>query len=279
MDTDTLPIEQLLNIMRRLRDPQDGCAWDIKQNFKTIAPYTLEEAYEVLDAIERNDLDDLRDELGDLLLQVVFHAQMASELGAFTFDDVASSINEKMIRRHPHVFGDKKFSSEQELKASWDAIKAEERQAKLNKAAKPTTNTTSAVDGIARTLPALSHADKLQTRAARVGFDWPDIRPVWSKLDEEIGEVKEAIGSGSQDATEDEIGDLLFTVVNLARHASVDAEQALKRSSAKFESRFREVEQLAETREASMQQMTLEQLDALWDEAKRKRKRKGKGDG
>ncbi|ASJ70418.1 nucleoside triphosphate pyrophosphohydrolase [Granulosicoccus antarcticus] len=296
MNTDESALPQLLAIMRRLRDPQSGCAWDVKQTFQTIAPFTVEEAYEVADAIERNDLDDLRDELGDLLFQVVFHAQIASEMGAFNFDDVAQSIVDKMTRRHPHVFAGVTYESEEALKAGWEAIKAEERRLKLVRrqalsgttdkpVAEPVRESTleapfvntavsdnlphSAVDGIARNLPALKRADKLQKRCARVGFDWPEIEPVWHKLAEEIAEVKEALASGEQDAVEDEIGDLLFTVVNLARHCSIDSEQALQRASNKFETRYRRVEQLAAGQSAPMTSLSLEQLDALWDKAKK----------
>ena len=271
MDT---PIKQLLDIMSRLRDPDTGCAWDIKQTFDTIAEFTLEEAYEVIDAIERGDLGDLQDELGDLLLQVVFHAQMASEQGAFNFDDVARGICEKMLRRHPHVFGDKRFSSEQELKASWEAIKAQERQKKLadniesSKAISDEATIPSSLDGIANNLPALKRADKVQLRAARVGFDWPDIKPVWSKLDEEIAEVHEAMHSGDKQAIEDEIGDLLFTAVNLARHAGVDSEAALRKATRKFEQRFRRVEVYCKDDGQALSDKTLNELDGLWDKAK-----------
>ena len=295
--------------MFQLRNPDTGCAWDIKQNFQTIAAFTLEEAYEVVDAIERGDFDDLKDELGDLLLQVVFHAQMASEQNLFDFDDIAQTISDKMLRRHPHVFGDVVFETEEELKASWEAIKAEERQLKLARqrvgdklstgasgasgasgaadtsALVPLSETlnagsdcekvqnaaiVSAIDGVAANLPALKRADKIQKRAARVGFDWPDIQPVWQKLDEEIAEVHTAINSNDAAAVTDEIGDLLFTAVNLARHAGVDSESALRQASRKFERRFRAVEQLAGQKGKQLNAMNLAELDALWDEAKRK---------
>ena len=290
-------LTQLRDIMRQLRDPDTGCAWDIKQNFQSIAAFTLEEAYEVVDAIERDDLDDLKDELGDLLLQVVFHAQMASEQNLFDFDDVAQGISDKMLQRHPHVFGDAVFNTEEELKASWETIKAEERRLKLARKhvegdTSPATpgpaadaeNATpddliekhqqttpdSALDGVAANLPALKHADKIQKRAARAGFDWPDIQPVWGKLDEEIAEVREAIDSEEAVAIADEIGDLLFTAVNLARHAGVDSEAALRQASNKFERRFRGVEQLASNAGKRLTEMDLAELDALWDKAKRK---------
>lgn len=269
----THSINQLRDIMRQLRDPVNGCAWDIKQDFASIAAFTLEEAYEVVDAIERGDLDDLKDELGDLLLQVVFHAQMASEQNLFNFDDVAQAISDKMLRRHPHVFGDVTFASQAELKASWESIKAEERRLKLARkgdAADENANNvrTSALDGVASNLPALKRADKIQKRAARIGFDWPDISPVWNKLDEEIAEVLEAIDDQDADAINDEIGDLLFTVVNLARHAGVDSESALRQASAKFEKRFRLVESYAGAEGKELADMDLAGLDLLWDRAK-----------
>lgn len=286
MDTDTSPLKELIAVMQRLRDPQNGCAWDIKQTFRSIAPFTIEEAYEVADAIERDDINDLQDELGDLLFQVVFHAQMATEAGQFTFDDVAQGIVDKMIRRHPHVFGDVVYASEEELKTAWEAIKAKERLAKAQRKTSATTSMNSlgttgreqsdveseqkmpsALEGISSNLPALKYADKLQKRAARVGFDWPSIAPVWDKLDEEIAEVRAAIESGDSDAIEDELGDLLFTVVNLTRHCSVDAENALRRASGKFEGRFRCVEQLAG--DADLADMNEQALDALWERAKR----------
>ncbi len=268
----SVPIDQLRDIMRQLRDPETGCAWDIKQDFSSIAAFTLEEAYEVVDAIERGDLDDLKDELGDLLLQVVFHAQMASERNLFDFDDVTQAICDKMVRRHPHVFGDVVFKTEAELKASWESIKAEERRNKRQSKAKAldrdTPAVTSALDGVAPNLPALKLADKIQKRAARTGFDWPDIHPVWEKLDEEIAEVHEAMADNEPAAVSDEIGDLLFTVVNLARHAGVDSEAALRQASIKFEQRFRRVEHYAAQADQSLSGMTPEELDALWRRAK-----------
>lgn len=295
MDDSSASLSELLDIMRRLRDPLAGCAWDRQQDFHSIAPYTVEEAYEVADAIERNDLDDLRDELGDLLFQVVFHAQMASESGAFAFEDVARGIVDKMIRRHPHVFGDRVYDTEDALKAGWESIKADERRMKI--AAPPTRGLAgglaggtapahsedpqpvdspaqpvgrpSALDGIARNLPALKRADKVQKRAARVGFDWPGAMPVLAKIEEEMAEVQAALSAGDAAAVQDEIGDLLFSVVNLARHCQVDAEQAMHQACRKFEKRFRQVEQLASAEPESLQQMTLAQLDALWDQAKK----------
>jgi len=217
------PIEELIRVMARLRDPSDGCAWDLKQNFASIAPYTIEEAYEVADAIARNHLPDLQEELGDLLLQVVFHSQMAHEQSAFNFDDVANGIVAKLIRRHPHIFSDKKFDNPEDVAAAWEAEKAREREQKKQ------SEDTSALAGIALALPALIRAEKVQKRAARVGFDWPDVQPVWEKLAEEITEVQQAVANDNANAVEDEIGDLLFTVVNLARHLSVDPEASLTR--------------------------------------------------
>lgn len=261
-------IQQLLGIMQRLRDPQTGCAWDVKQTFQSIAPFTIEEAYEVADAIDRNDLADLKDELGDLLFQVVFHAQIASESGSFNFNDVAQAIADKMIRRHPHVFGDKVYQTEGELKAAWEAIKAQERSAKLSSESQEAALPESALDGVATNLPALKRADKVQKRASRVGFDWPCIEPVWQKLDEEIAEAQEAIKEKSSQDIEDELGDMLFTVVNLARHCSVDSEVALRRASNKFEQRFRLVESLAAANGQGLKDLTPLELDALWTEAK-----------
>lgn len=257
------PIEELIDVMSRLRDPETGCAWDVAQTFDTIAPYTIEEAYEVADAIARNNMPDLQDELGDLLLQVVFHSQMAKEQNTFAFDDVANSIVAKLIRRHPHVFGDGSIADADEVKAVWENEKARER------AAKGANDDQSALAGIAQALPALMRAEKIQSRAARVGFDWPDVQPVWGKLAEEIEEVREAVASKATTAIEDEVGDLLFTVVNLARHLKIDPETALTRSSTKFEKRFRRVEVLATGQEAELSEMDLTSLDALWDRAKK----------
>ncbi|MCL4155372.1 UNVERIFIED_CONTAM: hypothetical protein GTU68_038741 [Idotea baltica] len=249
--------------MSRLRDRDTGCAWDIEQTFASIAPYTIEEAYEVADAIARNNLPDLQDELGDLLLQVVFHAQMASEQNKFNFDDVANGIIAKLIRRHPHIFGDTKLDTPEAVKAAWENVKAQER------AAEGVSEDNSALAGIALALPALLRANKIQSRAARVGFDWPDVEPVWAKLDEEIAEVREAIVSDDARAVEDEIGDLLFTVVNLARHLDIDPEVALTHANAKFEKRFRQVEELATAQGSQLADLELAKLDALWDVAKK----------
>ena len=277
-------INRLLEVMRRLRDPESGCPWDVQQSFATIAPYTIEEAYEVADAIERNDFDDLKDELGDLLLQVVFHAQMATEQSLFNFDDVAQAIIDKMIRRHPHVFSDAKFAGMSEFKVSWEASKAAERALKRKRdaetsvtetpgvvvdTASPGSQPDSALDGIALNLPALLRSEKLQKRAAGVGFDWPEEAPVWDKLAEEVAEVQAAEAAANQDAMEDEYGDLLFTVVNLIRRRGLDAEVALRRANNKFERRFRRVEVLAKIQQQPLESLGIDELDRLWDQVKR----------
>lgn len=260
------PIERLLAIMARLRDPQGGCPWDLEQDFSTIAPYTIEEAYEVADAIDRQDLAGLKDELGDLLLQVVFHAQMAAEQGAFVFDDVANAISDKMVRRHPHVFGDASFADAEAQTLNWEAIKRAERAAAGEQ-------DTSALAGISRGLPEWQRALKLQSRAARTGFDWPGPEPVLEKLQEEIAEVRAEFARGdvaaNHERLEDEIGDLLFVAANLARHAKVDPGAALRRANQKFERRFRAMEALAEAAGTPLSTLTLEQQEALWQQVKR----------
>jgi ATP diphosphatase len=250
-------ITPLTNIMVRLRDRDTGCPWDIAQNFATIAPYTIEEAYEVADAIERNDLDALKDELGDLLLQVVFHSQMASEQSAFTLQDVVNAICDKMVRRHPHVFGDISAASH-EVPDNWETIKAAERS---------DNDDNSALAGVALALPALLRAQKIQKRAARTGFDWPDQSGARDKIIEELEEVSEA--TTAEHVTE-EIGDLLFAVVNLARFHQVDAEHALKQANTKFERRFRVMELSAGDAFADL---SLEQKEQLWQQAKAKEKK------
>jgi ATP diphosphatase len=240
-------IEALVEIMRRLRDPQDGCEWDIAQTFGTIAPYTIEEAYEVADAIARGDMAGLRDELGDLQLQVVYHARMAEEIGAFTLADVMASICAKMVRRHPHIFGDADASP------GWEALKAAERVEQED---------ASALAGVAKALPALKRAEKLQRRAARVGFDWPDISGPRAKIDEELGEIERA---ANEDERRAELGDLLFSVVNYARHLDIDPETALSEASARFERRFRRVEEIAHK---PLYSMDIIALEALWQRAK-----------
>ena len=244
-------IERLTAIMARLRDPERGCAWDIAQGFATIAPYTIEEAYEVADAIDRGAMTDLKDELGDLLLQVVFHARIAEEAGHFTLSDVVDAICAKMERRHPHIFGEGQIGDH----GSWERIKAQERGAN---------GATGALDGVALALPALMRARKLQERAARTGFDWPDATGPRAKVDEEIGEIEAA----APDAVEEEMGDLLFAVVNWARHLGIDPEAALRSGNAKFERRFRAMEDDAGD---DFSRLTLEQKEALWQRAKARR--------
>lgn len=257
-------IDKLKTIMAALRTPETGCPWDLQQDFASIAPYTLEEAYEVTDAIERGDMDDLKEELGDLLLQVVFHARMAEEAALFDFDDVVDAISDKMIRRHPHVFGDKDADNADAVRQSWEEIKAQE------KAEKGKSDGDSLMDDIPLTLPGLSRAVKIQNRAARIQFDWPDIEPVFDKLQEEIAEVREAIKSGSADAMEDEIGDLLFVVANIARHLKIDPEKAVRRTNGKFISRFKHLEALAA--QSDKETLTLEELEAFWQAAKKAEK-------
>ena len=263
-------IHTLLDIMSRLRDPQTGCPWDVEQDFATIAPYTIEEAYEVADAIDRRDLPALKDELGDLLLQVVFHAQMAKEQGAFDFGDVVAAICDKMVRRHPHVFGDAQVDDAAAQTVAWEEHKRREREQAASADA-------SVLAGIARGLPEWQRATKLQKRAAGVGFDWPGPDPVIAKLHEEIEEVRAefaALDSDPQarDRLEDEIGDVLFVCVNLARHAKVDFGSALRRANAKFERRFRRMEALAAEQGTDLRTQPLEAQDALWDHAKAEEK-------
>ena len=256
-------LEKLLDVIARLRDKETGCPWDAEQDFSTIAPYTIEEAYEVADAIARNDLDDLRDELGDLLFQVVFHAHMAEELGEFTFDDVASGITDKMVRRHPHVFGTDAEKEAGPQKGAWEQIKAAERAA----AARSTSD--SLLDGIAAAMPALKRAEKLGKRAASVGFDWPDPRGVRAKIGEELLELSAAECGGKWQDMEEEFGDLLFAVVNLARHLKIDPEKALSDGNRKFERRFRRMESAAADDNVSLETLRIEELEARWQEAKK----------
>lgn len=258
-------IDQLLEVMARLRNPETGCPWDVEQTFKTIAPYTIEEAYEVADAIEHGDMNGLKDELGDLLLQVVFHARMAEEDGAFDFDAVAQGVTEKMLRRHPHVFGDARVDTAEAQTYTWEEQKAAER------ASKAATNgeNLSALDGVAVGLPALTRAVKLQKRAARVGFDWPKVLQVFDKIDEEVAELKhEIVTNGSHDRLEDELGDLLFGLVNLARHLDVDPESALRHTNAKFERRFHRIEETLAAEGRHPAEASLEDLEAAWQAAK-----------
>jgi MazG family protein len=264
------PLARLLAVMAWLRDRQHGCPWDIDQTFKTIAPYTIEEAYEVADAIDRHDMPALKEELGDLLLQVVYHSQMASEMppeaGAFRFEDVAATIADKMVDRHPHVFGDLKIADADAQTVSWEARKAAERAKKGGE------QPAGALDGVARALPALLRAEKIQKRAARVGFDWKTIGPVIDKIEEEMGELRIEIEAGETDPARvtDELGDVLFAVANLARHCKVDPEAALRSTNDKFEKRFRYVEQQLARQGKKPAEATLEEMEALWQDAKTK---------
>lgn len=256
-------ISRLIEIMTALRDPQHGCPWDLEQDFSTIRHYTIEEAYEVADAIERQDFGDLREELGDLLLQPIYHAQLAKELGQFDIGDVIFGITEKLIRRHPHVFGDLDANDAEAAQARWEAIKVEER---ARKAERKGELTPSVLDDVPSTLPALARAEKLTKRAAKVGFDWPDFASVKAKVDEELVEVGEAAAAGDKAASHEEIGDLLFAVVNLARHAGVDAEAALRDANHKFTRRFHYVEDRARQDGVAIEAAGLEQLDRYWNE-------------
>ncbi|MEO5773322.1 MAG: nucleoside triphosphate pyrophosphohydrolase [Sphingomicrobium sp.] len=243
-----MSVERLVAIMERLRDPASGCEWDVAQTFETIAPYTIEEAYEVADAIARGDHDELKDELGDLLLQVIFHSRIAEEGGLFALPDVVEAISDKMERRHPHVFGDADHGGHHR----WEEVKAEERTAK---------GASSALDGVALGLPALARAEKLQKRAARTGFDWPDSGGARAKVLEELDEIAAATDASER---EEELGDLLFAVVNFARHLKIDPEEALRKANRKFERRFRTIEQ-----EPGFEDLTLDEKEALWVRAKR----------
>ncbi|NQV83816.1 MAG: nucleoside triphosphate pyrophosphohydrolase [Rhodospirillales bacterium] len=261
-------IEGLLEIMARLRDPDGGCPWDVEQTFATIVPHTIEEAYEVADAIGNNDMASLKDELGDLLFQVVFYAQMAKEAGEFDFNDVVAAVSEKMVRRHPHVFAGAVFDNQEQQLEAWEAIK---RQEKVDRGQTPDDNMKeSALDGVISALPALSRAYKLQKRAARVGFDWDTLAPVVGKVREELEEVEAEIESGDRGRLEDELGDLLFCCVNLARKLDIDPESALRGGNAKFERRFRRMETLMDADNKGFDAMPVEDvLDIYWTQAKR----------
>ena len=272
-------IDDLKPLMARLREPDTGCPWDTKQTFASIVPHTIEEAYEVADAIEQGDYPHVKDELGDLLFQVIFYARMGQEEGHFDFDGIVDNLVRKLVRRHPHVFPEGTLESridpenrptEAWIKESWERIKEEER---AQKPAPDADTSVSRLDGIARTLPAMARAEKLQRRATRHGFDWPDIGPVFDKLHEEIDELKEAWqaaedGTGERDAVEDELGDLLFVCVNLARFMKVNPEQALKRTNRKFEMRFRAIEEILAAEGRDMDEESLEALDAIWQRVK-----------
>ena len=298
-------VTRLVEIMAALRTPVTGCPWDLEQSFETIIPYTLEEAYEVADAIERGDRADLKEELGDLLLQVVYHSRLAEEEGAFHFPDVVHGVTTKMIRRHPHVFGDQRGASVEQAKTNWERIKAEERAEKAAERARMAAIASSSdpdtgpepsrvLAGVPSALPALVRALKLQDKAAAVGFDWPSIAPVFDKVREEIGELEEAAvaadprGQSQLDGTqggrpaanlaaiEEELGDLLFVLANVARHLSLDAEAALRKANAKFTRRFAAIEAKLAARGSTPAQSDLSEMDALWDEVKREEKRTGR---
>lgn len=260
--------ERLVEIMSRLRDPETGCPWDVEQDFESISSYTLEEAYEVVDAIKRNDMTALCDELGDLLLQVVFHSQMASENKSFDIKDVTDGICDKMIRRHPHVFANEKYVSAEEQTAAWEKIKENERSIEKTKNLPTTNEESSALDGVAIALPSLVRAEKLAKRASRVGFDWPNAELIFQKIDEEISEVRVAIGSNDLKEIDIEIGDLLFAVANLARKLSVDPESALRRANDKFERRFRSMEKRAKEQDGEFSELDLDAQEKLWKEVK-----------
>src|SRR5690242_21192305 len=258
-------LPRLLDIMAKLRHPEQGCPWDLEQNFATIAPYTIEEAYEVAEAAERGEPEALKDELGDLLLQVVFHSRIAEEACQFDFNDVARGIADKMIRRHPHVFGDVEVDGSAAQTVAWEAQKAEERRAKAAAAGRPE----SALDGVGLGLPALTRAEKLQKRAARVGFDWPSVARVFDKIAEEIGELRAEIDQGAPpERLSEELGDLLFAVVNLSRKLAIDPEQALRNANRKFERRFHAVEQRLAARGKPAGEASLDEMEAEWQRVK-----------
>lgn len=257
------PIVDLIAVMAALRDPDTGCPWDIEQDFKTIAPYTIEEAYEVADAIERDDMIDLREELGDLLLQPIYHAQMAAEAGHFDIEDVIKDITEKMITRHPHVFGETDAQTPEDVNAIWDAKKSEE---KAQKGAK----NISAIDGVTKGLPALLRASKLTKKAAKVGFEWPNPEQVLDKLDEELGELREALANGTLDEKTDELGDVLFVIANLGRMLGINPETALRNTNNKFESRFKGLEGDLKNKYKKINEASLEEMTESWNDQKRK---------
>ena len=264
-------ISTLLDIMAALRMPDTGCPWDLEQTFRTIAPYTIEEAFEVADAIARDDLEDLKEELGDLLLQVVFHARMAEEQGAFAFGDVVSAISTKMIRRHPHVFGEKAGRmTPDEVKGLWGRIKAEEKAERAARRGEAPDKNPGLLASVKKSQPALARAMDLQRTASTVGFDWNDPRAVLAKIREEADEIEAALDSGDASHIAEETGDLLFAVVNLARHANTDPEMALRATNAKFEKRFAYIERTLAANGSSLEAATLAEMDALWNEAKGK---------
>ena len=252
-------IRRLLRVMKQLRDPETGCEWDKRQDFLSISPFTIEEAYEVVDSIEREDYESLKDELGDLLLQVVFHAEIASELGLFKFEDVVNSISEKLINRHPYVFTEQRKHTQEEQLDNWEEIKSKEKEKK---------NLASIMDDLPRNLPALLRSQKIQKRAGKVGFDWDSEEICFKKIEEEIAELKEAINSSIKDDIKNELGDVLISVVNLAKHLKVDAEDSLRQGNLKFENRFRFIETELKKKNKSLSNTSLEEMDLLWEKAK-----------
>lgn len=258
-------INDLIQIMRDLRNPETGCPWDKEQTIETIAPYSIEEVYEIIDAIERNDMDDLKDELGDLLFHIVFYAQLAEEKSEFNFNDIVAGVCEKLRYRHPHVFGDMQLATQEEVAVEWEKRKQKEREAKQ----KDNTQAKSLLDNVPRQLPATVRADKLQKRTATVGFEWPEIQGVIDKLEEELAELKEAIADNHQEHMEEELGDYLFSVVNLARRLGIDSEAALSKTNLKFIQRFQYIEEQARKTNRTLEKMSLEEMDAYWDEAKK----------
>ena len=267
-------IKRLQEIMRALRDPESGCPWDQKQDFSTITPYTIEEAYEVADAIERGDMHDLKDELGDLLFHVVFYAQMASEQNEFCFDDVVAAVNDKLVRRHPHVFADDETGTDEELLKAWEKQKSDERGSKGSKSG--VQDQSSALDGIASTLPALKWSEKIQKRAAHTGFDWDELAPVFEKLNEEIAELSEEVDiENNHERIMDEMGDVLFSCVNISRHLGVSAEHALRQGNKKFIGRFQQVEKLIAGEGRAIGECSLEELEEYWQKAKKRLQKSG----
>lgn len=263
-------VQQLLQIMKSLRDPATGCPWDREQDFQSLIPYTIEEAYEVADAIERNELNDIKEELGDLLFQIVFYSQLAEEQKAFTFNEVAQVICDKLVRRHPHVFANAKISDATAQTRVWEDLKQEERQQKTGKSSAALSH----LDNVSRTLPSIMRAEKLQKRAARAGFDWPDIKGVMDKVYEELEEVQVELDIAEPEVArlEDEIGDLFFSCVNLSRHAGVDAEVCLRKANLKFEQRFRQLEAICQSRQQELDTLSSEELEKLWQEVKTQKK-------
>lgn len=255
------PIEKLIEVMAKLRDPNGGCPWDLQQSFATIAPYTIEEAYEVADAIANNDMNELKEELGDLLLQPIYHAQMATEAGHFNIIDVIEGITNKMIERHPHVFGDEKAKSASDVNVIWDKQKAKEKSHE------------SVLDGVPKALPALLRAKKLQSKAAKVGFEWKKLDHVLDKLEEELGELREAVASGKIEDKQEEFGDLMFVLVNFARMNGIDAENALRECNDKFERRFRGIEDEFKTQKRNINAAPLEEMERMWVDQKKKEKK------